>query len=235
MRKCVAVIAVALVALSFAVFQGCDWEDTGSESFNTSQGAGATINFSGYYRPRSGAFLMGSNLTHFVMTQVGNSLEVFDSNNSHYTGSIGSPGVQARPTVAAGFLPGAVMLQAQLSFAGVNQFTGADMTFVGIVRVVAVDDVQGVDRSTTVDTSDSFGLDISDTSTPGTTVTIGNSSNQTDTVTTTTTFTITEANTQNVIDGNWIEGGAVSVIGAIAPSTASTFSTATTTTTTAGP
>ena len=232
MRKCVAVIAVVLVALSFAVFQGCDWEDTGSESFNTSQGAGATINFSGYYRPRSGAFLMGSNLTHFVMTQVGNSLEVFDSNNSHYTGSVGSPGVQARPLVATGFLPGAVMLQAQLSFAGVNQFTGADMTFVGIVRVVAVDDVQGVDASTTVDTSNSFGLDISDTSTPGTTVTIGNTSNQTATVTTTSTYAITEENSQYVLEGNWIEAGAVAGIAAIAPSAASTFTSAATTTTT---
>ncbi len=231
MRKCVAVIAVALVALSFAVFQGCDWEDTGSESFNTSQGAGATINFSGYYRPRSGAFLMDSNLTHFVMTQVGNSLEVFDSNNSHYTGSVGSPGVQAQPLVATGFLPGAVMLQAQVSFAGVNQFTGADMTFVGIVRVVAVSDVQSV--GTAADTSYSTSVDFTPvTNTIGTSTSIESietsayTSNET--FTTTSTYAITEENSQYVLEGNWIEAGAVTGIAAIAPSAASTFTTTTT-------
>jgi len=236
MRKTVAVVLTAMLVVAFVVFQGCDWEDTGSTSFNTSRGGGVDVNFSGYYRPKSGGYLYSTNVTHFVMTQMGNSLEVFDSNGSYYTGTIGTPGVLARPAFPSGIYPaGAVMLQAQISFSGRNAATGLDMQFVGIIHAVAVDQVNGNDVTTgsTVDTSENFSIDTVDTSFPGTTVTLGNSSNIATTVQTdvTTTFQITESNTQYALDGNWIEGGAVLGVAAIAPATMSTFSSISNTTT----
>jgi hypothetical protein len=242
------ILGTSLVALM--VMTGCDWEDTSSDSFNTSRGAGITVNFSGYYRPKSGSFLVPNNITHFVMTQVGNSLEVYDNNNSYYTGSVGSPGVQAnRSTVAGVYGAGATMLQSQITFSGVNAATGLDVNFVGIIHVVAVSHVTGnsttFTEANTVDSVDAtatntlgtVNLDIIAppvTITDQTQTTSEDSDSGQQTVSTvnntTTTYEISEENSQFVIDGNWIEGGSVSGISAIAPSTASTFSSTTTTT-----
>ena len=228
MRKFIIFALTAILGLSFAAFQGCDWEDTGSSSYNTSRGAGITVNFSGFYKPKSGTFLVTSNITYLLITQIGNSLEVRDNNNSLYTGSVGAPGIQASPHFETGTYPaGAEMLQAQMSFGGLNALTGLEAQFVGVIHAVAVNSVYGTRSSTdtSVNTTDSFNLDVSDTSTPGTTVTIGSSSNDAMNVQNgvTTTFGITEANTQYLLDGNWVEGGGVSAIHAIAPGTQSTF------------
>lgn len=254
MIRIFAFLLALLMSFSLLIIQGCDWDDTGSESFNTSRGGGITVNFSGYYRPRSGAFLVTSNVTHFVLTQVGNSIEVYDNNMSYYTGTIGSPGIMAGPDATGAFPAGAVMLQAQVSFSGKNAGTGKNVQFVGVIHAVAVDDVQGNTQTQTTTTTDDSVLSNS-TNTSGETaidiiappVTINDttetaSENSTSSGTTivnetvaTTTYQITEANSQYVLEGNWMEGGSVSGIAAIAPGTGSTFSTVTTTTTTDAP
>lgn len=244
MTKFVAKVSLIGLCGAFAIFQGCDWDDTGSGSYNTSQGGGINVNFSGYYRPKSGSFLVTSNVTHFVMTQIGNSLEVYDNNNSYYTGSIGSPGMMSEPNVSTMDYPaGAEMLQAQVSFSGKNAATGQDVSFVGVIHVVAVDDVQGTTSTETTTAVDStstntLGVTSIDIVAPpvtisDTTTTESEDSNGVElTVETTTTYQITEQNTQYVLDGNWIEGGAVTGISAIAPGTASTFSSSSSETTT---
>jgi hypothetical protein len=206
------------VAAGFGVFAGCeDWES--GDSFNTSQGAGAFVNFSGVYRPRTGAFLVGSNITQIVLTQVGNSLEVRDSNGSYYQGSVGSPGIVAPVDPVSGMYPaGATMLQGQVNFGGENSITRKNVSFVGIIHAVAVNDVTGFE--TGVDVSSSSDLDVSVVSGPAT-VTLNDSSNST--YVATHTYSVTAANTQYVLSGQWVEDSDVFTVEGIAAGLNGTF------------
>jgi hypothetical protein len=236
---------VALVIGIIGVL-GCEWEQT-EDGFNTSQGAGSTVNFSGFYSPRSGAYLFGSNITHIIISQIGNTIEVRDSNNSYYSGSVGSPGIMSSVNPSTGAYPaGAEVLQAQINFSGRNAASGGDVSFAGIIHAVAVDDVKGITTSstTTANVTDSGTKSTNSTST--TTIgivappaTINNSTVITDNQTgtqgntqnsttgNTTTYSVTEANTQYVLEGNWVEGSGVFVVDAIAPAAVGSFSTTT--------
>jgi hypothetical protein len=206
--------AVALVA-------GCDWES--DDDFNTSQGAGADINFSGVYRGMSGSVVSGSGIDSLLITQIGNSVMVQDSNGGTYEGSIGSPGIQSAPG-ATGYPAGATMLQAQMAF------SGGDVSFVGVVRAVAATDVYGWSSSQGQGSSSTnyYTATVSDDGTdPEFTFqnTSGEASGEASGSSSFVTFQITEANTQYILEGNWVFSGGVAQVNGIARGVGGTFST----------
>jgi hypothetical protein len=241
-KSLISVLTVALMAIF--LMNGCDWEDGGS--FNTSKGAGADVNISGMYTARSGELVAGMSIASLLITQIGNGLEVRDSNNSLYTGSVGSPGVMGRASLGGAYSAGEEMLQSQISFFGKNALTGTDMSFAGIIRAVALEDVRGstVTATTTTDSVDAtatnnLGVTSIDIVAPpvtisdATTITSEDSNGVTveNVNEATTTFIITDANTLFILEGHWVEGGAVAAVSGHARSSAGSFSTTATTTT----
>ena len=152
-------VATAAIGALALVQTGCDWSSGGAtNSFNTSQGAGININFSGFYRgelndgkavdrPSAGK------ITTFTMTQVGNRLDAIDNQGSRYSGSVGSPGLVSQP-VNGVYPAGAELVQSQVSFSGRDIVSGKDIEFVGIVHVVSVIDIeQEIESSSETETS----------------------------------------------------------------------------------
>jgi hypothetical protein len=171
---------------------GCDWSSGGGTgSFNTSQGAGVNLNFSGVYRGElSGGKVVdktsGGNIQTLTISQVGNSLTVIDNQGSRYTGSVGSPGLAALPD---GTIPaGAEFLQSQVNFSGKDGVSARDIEFVGIIHAISVTDIQG---KTTVKSSNSGSTNFNNTgssSSQGSTTT--RTVNNGDTTTTETILTV---------------------------------------------
>lgn len=239
-------LGVSLCALM--VLSGCDWEDGGA--YNTSKGAGVDVNISGMYTAQSGELVAGQAISSFLISQIGNSIEVRDSNNSFFTGSVGAPGVMANVSGATGaYPPGATMLQAQISFTGKNALTKKTVNFAGIIRAVALEDVRGnTVTATTTSTRDqvrseatnTLGVTSIDIIAPPVTLTdsttttgedsSGTSVNAVTIQEQTTTFIVTDANTLFILEGHWVEGSAVSAVSGAARSSAGSFSTAATTT-----
>ena len=218
--------ASCILALSamIAGISGCEWED--SDDFNTSRGAGVNVNFSGVYKGKSGSLISGKeDVTQMVITQTGNHIDVL-VNNVTYSGTIGSPGVVGTADATTGaYGSGANMLQAQVNF------SGEGVAFVGIVRAIAVTDIQGTTRTeTTTSTTNTWfnwGVGEEDTGVGG-----GDSVSQTDTETGTTEYEIDESNTMYVLEGNWSEGASVHTVSGIAHAASGSFVTSGTTTTT---
>jgi len=205
----------------------CDdkWEKGGD--FNTSQGAGINVNFSGVYRARtSGAPLVPAGdeaeITRLIITQIGNTIEVRDDYNKLYTGYIGSPGVMS-PSSSGSYPAGATMLQAQINFTN-----NKNVDFVGVIRAVAVDDVTSLTTVNSSGTTQSTNINVTVTETIGgetTEVNISNGSSNTISTVEEHTYVITEANTQYVLEGNWIRYhfDDVIYINAIAPASGGSF------------
>lgn len=234
----------SLALMAMLLVTGCDWEDGGE--FNTSKGAGVNINISGMYSARSGELVTGVSISTMLITQIGNAIEVRDSNNSLYTGSVATPGVMGLGGSILGYPTGADMLQAQINFAGVNGLTKDDVQFVGIIRAVALEDVQGttVTQTTTTDAvqttaTNNLGVTSIDIVAPpvtisdATTITAENSNGVVveNVNEATTTFVITEANTLFILEGHWVEGAVVGAVNGHARSSAGSFTTRATTTT----
>ena len=224
MRKFFSLSLAVALGVVFCLLQGCDWSGSGSGGFNTSRAAGVNVNFSGYYRPKTGDYITGSNLTYFVLTQTGNALEVFDNNNSYYTGYVGAPGIQAEPDRTTGaYSAGANLLQAQISFAGVNKASGSQVEFVGIVRAFAMSQVSGqanVYRQTDESVSNQafavrnppvqFGDNLDQVN--------YNGQYRIDT------YVINEGNSWYLLEGSWVEGGVAMAAAARAPAANGSFS-----------
>lgn len=258
-RKTSFLAAACAAGLVFAN-TGCEWDSGGSDSgFNTSRGAGAEINFSGYYQGElSGGRAVDrtsrGNITTFVITQSGNRIDVVDNTGTRYSGSVGSPGVVAQPSNGV-YPAGANLVQGQINFSDDRS------EFVGIIHVVAVTDIQGSESSSSTGSSETNveRYEEGDTTVEVTTLTIGSPGDPFYQVTTTTVrrdtatgreisrttettgrtysnFQITEANSQYRLQGTWIDkgGGSSSVkarsSGAIGTISASTEETTTTTT-----
>lgn len=234
MRKIGTIMLAGVVSCMVAMFLGCEWESSSDDGFNTSKGAGATVNFSGVYRAKSGGVIVG-NITQLVVAQAGNTVEVWDNNNSYYKGSVGSPGVVANIDSSTGAYPaGALLVQAQMNFSGKDEATHDMASFVGVVHAVAVNDVSG--NTVTISSGNSGATNAS------TVVTInappilinnnsGNATSNSVATTVTTTYTITEANAQYVLDGNWVEdGNAIGSVSAISPASSGVITTSASTT-----
>ena len=169
-------VVAALVAVALAA--GCAWED--SDDFNTSQGAGADIVFSGMYTPLESTFIGSTNVTSLLLTQIGNRIDVSDNMNKKYSGSVGSPGVM-KASADGTYPAGATLLQTQINFATTGDSVSQhdDMSFAGIIRTVAVEDT--VVSETTIDIAEDEL-----------------------TKTTTRTYNVTEATTRFYMEGNWL-------------------------------
>ena len=82
MKKLISAAAVGAMALALISNTGCEWSGGGnSNSFNTSQGAGININFSGVYDGRlsGGEAVSGTGIKRLTISQAGNRLQVRDS------------------------------------------------------------------------------------------------------------------------------------------------------------
>jgi hypothetical protein len=242
-----ALAVLMVVALILGVVAGCDWGE--GDSFNTS--GGVTMNISGTYQGQKadGRIVDGRPITKLVLLQSGNTLQVYDSNNAYYEGSVGSPNAIVQTTT--GVIPaGTDMVQTHVSFAGTD-VNGTEVQFVGTVRAVSVTDIEGT-RTETTDSSAS-GSETETTSTSAgstnTYLTIGEEgegffsqeTGETGTGTSTTTtdgtgtettttytdeYTITGANTAFVLEGNWVESsGAVSDVSGISSDGSGTVTT----------
>ena len=148
---------LSLLASSLVVamlFTGCDWS-TNDAGFNTSQGAGVSINFSGYYQATEGGRIVkntsAGNITSLTIQQAGDTVEVHDNQGSTYRGNIGSPG-SVSTKVGGSYPSGAQLAQAQISFSGHDNVSAKDITFAGTIHAVAVTDIKG---TTETDTSTS--------------------------------------------------------------------------------
>jgi len=195
-------LAAGLIILTTA---GCDWSSGGgTNAFNTSQGAGIDINFSGFYRGEltGGKAVQNTsngNILSFNIAQVGNSLTVRDNQGSTYNGSVGSPGRVADP-VRGVFPAGAQIVQSQVNWSGKDGVAAKDIDFVGTIHLVSVIDIkQDIKSSSESSTS-------TDSSSSTTTV-LGNNTTQIVTIevdgdTTTTITTLQQTDTGEIISSN---------------------------------
>ena len=141
--------ASSLVAV--ALITGCEngWT-TNDAGFNSSEGAGATINFSGYYQGMNGGRAVANTSAGNIMTltiqQAGDTVEVVDNQGSTYRGKIGSPGAVS-PSSESGYSTGAQLAQAQINFSGHDNVSGKDITFAGVIHAVAITDIISSDTS----------------------------------------------------------------------------------------
>lgn len=217
----------------------CEWSSGGDgNSFNTSRGAGADINFSGTYNGNysDGTAVQGSSIYRLVMHQNGNQVEITDSNGSTYSGSVGSPG--AVNPGASSYSAGAMLAQAQINFKGHNNATDRDVEFAGTIHAVAATDIQGETKvrdtldstvntyTTNNATGNQIQSNLTVTITPSAEITIesvlestpqGSMQDVSRTLvdgsgvatSTETTFILTEANTMYRLEGSWVEIGGV--------------------------
>jgi hypothetical protein len=117
----------------------------GTNSFNTSQGAGVNLNFSVFIAVNSLAERLWvrpprqySNLDHLPDWKP---VDIVDNQGSRYSGSVGAPGLVALPD---GTIPaGAEFVQSQISFTGKDGVSARDIEFVGIIHAISVTDIQG--------------------------------------------------------------------------------------------
>ncbi|NCD34032.1 MAG: hypothetical protein EOL87_11550 [Spartobacteria bacterium] len=229
------------MAAMLAITSGCEWGSGGDDSFNTSQGAGASINFSGVYHGNySGGRAVEStsagNITRLVISQSGNRLELTDNQGSKYSGTCGSPGVVSSASDGV-YSTGAELVQGQVSWSGKDGVSAKDVTFEGVIHVVTVSDIRGHTVATTDHSEETIYISdepykkvttvvVDSDGVSTTTIEIINTQGDVTerTVDTTTTdnltYTLTEANTQYRLEGTWIEdGGSSSGVDALSAGT----------------
>jgi len=198
MKNTLSALGLGILAVSLSLSTGCEWTGGGgTDSFNTSKGAGIQANVSGVYEGHlSGGKAVSptsaGNITRLVISQTGNSVEIVDNQGSKYHGTVGSPGLVAEPDDTGKYPAGAEIMQSQIEFSGHDNVSARSIEFVGIIHIVAVNDIKGT--STTDTKTDSSGSgstnsasSSSDTGSERTTSTIVNDGTNT---TTTTTVTI---------------------------------------------
>jgi len=246
MKKFLSTVSATVVAgIVLLGNSGCDWSSAGTEgSFNTSKGAGININYSGVYRGEfSGGRAVekpsGGLISTLTMIQTGNRLTVYDNQGSTYSGATGSPGLIAEPSGSL-YPLGAEIVQSQISFSGIDNGTGKEISFVGVLHVVSVIDIQGNTSDTTTETDIEEGetrTTVIRNETTTETITVINeppvvittrvitenstgreisrttSTRKSQLNTSSTVFRISEANSQLRLEGTWIEkNGVVSAV-----------------------
>jgi hypothetical protein len=257
MKKALFVSLLASALVVTMLFTGCDGWTTNDAGFNTSEGAGATINFSGFYKgypdgSRAVKNTSAGNIVSMTIQQGGAGVEVHDNQGSVYSGNVGSPGAVS-PSSSGGYSAGAELVQAQINFSGHDNVANKEISFAGVFHAVAITDITKSDSSeegsqiTTSETSDNTNRVVTTTETVGapsdpfyrvtvTTVTYniktGEEISRTVKESGSTSFSLTEANTQYRLQGTWVEeGGVVSDVDAISPGSAGVITTTTSTTT----
>lgn len=181
MKRCILWLVVAGIASGLCLLPACEWGSGGDTGFNTSQGAGAQVNFSGVYKGMLNGGVIdqtsGGPIGQLVIQQAGNSVEVTDDHGSVYRGTVGSPGAVSE-AVSGTYPAGAQLVQAQINFTGHDNVADKTINFAGVIHAVAVTDIKG---TTTTDTStDSSKSDetVTDNITWTTNVTVGSTSTE---------------------------------------------------------
>ena len=257
MKKALLLSLLASSLVVAVMLTGCEGWTTNDAGFNSSEGAGATINFSGYYQGVDGRAVKttsAGNIVTLTIQQSGNAVEVRDNQGSVYRGSVGSPGAVSPSSASGGYSVGAQLVQAQINFSGHDNVAAKDISFAGVFHAVAIQDIISSEVSDegsviTTDTySDNTNRVVTTTQTIGApgepfySVTIttvkydvktGVEISRTVKTTGSTKYSITEANTQYRLQGTWVEeGGVVSGVDALSPASAGLISTTTSSTTT---
>lgn len=154
MKRTVLFAIAGVLSAGIILMTGCEGDWTSSEEgFNTSQGAGVDINFSGvYHGALAGGRIVhhtsGQGINQLTIRQSGNTIDVTDNYGSKYAGTVGAPGTVSDP--GGVFSAGALLLQGQISFSGHDNSANKHVEFVGVIHAVAVTDIRG---TTTSDTS----------------------------------------------------------------------------------
>jgi hypothetical protein len=156
MKRAITAFAVVSLAVALSLTTGCEWTGGGgTDSFNTSQGAGVSINFSGVYDGTFGGRAVKStsagNINRLTITQSGDTLEVRDNQGSRYYGKVGSPGSVVDLADGLVIPAGANIVQSQVSWSGKDEVAAKDVEFVGVIHAVSVTDIQGDTRDTTAE------------------------------------------------------------------------------------
>lgn len=258
MKKALFLSLLASALVVTMLFTGCDGWSTNDAGFNSSEGAGATVNFSGFYKgypdgSRAVKNTSAGNIVSITIQQGGNTVEAHDNQGSTYRGSVGSPGAVS-PSSDSGYSAGAELVQAQINFSGHDNVAQKNISFAGVIHAVAVTDITKSDTSeegseiTTDEWSDNTNRVVTTTETVGTpgdpfyrvtvtTVTYnlktGEELSRTVKSSGSTSYSLTEANTQYRLQGTWVEeGGVVSDVDALSPGSAGVITTTTDTTAT---
>lgn len=171
-KNCLSAIAVGLVTAGLFAGAGCEWSGGGGAgSFNTSQGAGININFSGVYDGRlAGGKAVEStsagSINRLTISQSGNRLDVRDNQGSHYVGQVGTPGAIVNLETVVNIPSGAEIVQSQISWSGKDEVAQKDVEFVGIIHAVSVTDIDGK-RTVRTQTQNNQSSSSKDTDTSG--------------------------------------------------------------------
>ena len=185
MKRYMLWLMVAGLAAGSMFLAACEWSAGNDAGFNTSEGAGINLNFSGYYQGLNGGKAVkdtsNGNILTLTIQQGGDTVEVTDNQGSSYRGKVGSPG--AVSSASSGTYPaGAELAQAQINFSGHDNVSAKDITFAGIIHAVAVTDIKGTtETDTSTDTR-------TRTETVTTNVTIGSTGQEVVTTVTTTEY-----------------------------------------------
>ena len=185
MKKILSLASVTALSLVLLGHTGCEWTGGGgTDSFNTSQGAGININFSGVYDGRlAGGKAVKSttsgNITRLTISQSGNRLEVRDNQGSRYVGQVGTPGAIVDLDSVTTIPDGAEIVQSQISWSGKDEVSQKDVDFVGIIHVVSVTDIDGKRSVRTQTDSDNKSSTKTDNGSASATQTINDGTNTT--------------------------------------------------------
>lgn len=160
MKRVLFLFLAASSLVAVALITGCEngWS-TNDAGFNSSEGAGAQINFSGYYQGVNGgqavANTSAGNIATLTIQQAGDTVEVTDNHGSTYRGKIGSPGAVSSSS-SGSYLPGAELVQAQINFSGHDNVSAKDISFAGVIHAVAIIDIKGNTSSDSKSDSSSY-------------------------------------------------------------------------------
>lgn len=170
-------IARGLLAVALCLVSGlaaCEWSSGSDGSFNSSR-AGLSVNISGFYRGnqsggRAVSNKTGSPVQNFVILQNGNVIEVTDGNGQKYRGNVGAPGSVFSGTVIPA---GTGIASFQVSWKGKDGTADQNIEFVGVINVVAVNEIRGT--TTTRATGRSTATDRESTAASGSSTARGSS------------------------------------------------------------
>lgn len=189
MKNVLSASAVAALALALMTNTGCEWTGGGgTDSFNTSKGAGININFTGVYDGNLGGGLAvgktsAGSVRRLNILQTGSRLEITDNQGSKYFGDVGSPGTVVDLETTTVVPAGAELVQSQITWSGKDNVANKQVEFVGVIHAVSVTDIKGNAENTT-DTSTDTDID-----NRVTTTTVVHNTNDTTTTTITTPLT----------------------------------------------
>jgi len=152
-------VTVGVIA-GAAIYAGCDWTGGSDSDFNTSRtNLDATV--TGFYSGmldggKAVSNPSGGTINSLLINQSGNVIEIQDSNNQNYRGTVGTP-VTTSSADSDVISAGASLASYTLSWSGTDGVAQKEVEFNGVIEFITVTDTQGevTDRQVTDSTSTS--------------------------------------------------------------------------------